>query len=53
MLGADPMHFQPRFPLESEAGQALIKNSETGRKYWAAIAPMLARIRRGQKAQEA
>ncbi len=45
MLGADPMHFQPRFPADSEAGQAIINASPAGRKYWAAIRPMLDEIK--------
>jgi hypothetical protein len=53
MLGSDPMHFQQRFPLDSEAGQAIIKASPIGRKYWAVVAPMLASYRQGQNAQKA
>ncbi len=45
MLGADPMHFQLRFPPDSAEGQAIINSSPAGRKYWAAIAPMLAEIK--------
>lgn len=44
----DAMHFQPRYHYESPAGQAKIKSSNAGRRYWAVIKPMIERIKAGQ-----
>lgn len=44
-LGRDPMHFQPRFPADSEEGQAIIQASPIGQEYWRVIGPMLREIK--------
>lgn len=43
-LGADPMHFQMRFPPSDPAGQAIINASPAGRAYWKIIEPMVSGI---------
>ena len=43
-LSADPMHFQLRFPPESEQGQEIINASAVGIQYWEAVKPLLEAI---------
>lgn len=43
-LGIDPMHFQQRFPPDSEDGQAIINSSPIGQKYWQAVQEKMSQI---------